>query len=176
MENTTTPTKRYRRPVEVKQLQELDRRQRIARHPNCPPNYIKRIPMRDDTANGLTQCIVSFLNLSGHQAERISTTGRVVMRRGQTLRGGRLVEDYKPTYIPTSGRRGSADISATIDGRSVKIEVKIGRDRQSDAQKEYQRTVEQAGGLYFIARDFPSFIQWYVLTFQRQPYPDDLTT
>jgi hypothetical protein len=33
---------------------------------------------------------------------------------------------------------GSADISATIKGRSVKIEVKIGKDRQSEAQKKYQ--------------------------------------
>ena len=56
---------------------------------------------------------------------------------------------------------GSADISATIKGRSVKIEVKIGKDRQSEAQKAYQREVEAAGGLYYIAHDFTSFVKWY---------------
>lgn len=160
-----TPKPRYRKPAAVAMLEEMQRQHRIEQHPNVPPNYIKRVPMRDDTANGLTQCIVLFVNLSGGQAERINTTGRVVMRRGQQLRGGRLVDCLRPQYIPTNGRRGSADISATIGGRSVKIEVKIGRDRQSDAQREYQHEVEQAGGLYYIARDFTSFYDWYNTTF-----------
>ncbi|HJY63731.1 MAG TPA: hypothetical protein VJ455_06205 [Ignavibacteria bacterium] len=56
---------------------------------------------------------------------------------------------------------GTADISATIAGRSVKIEVKIGRDKQSQKQKEYQRQVEASGGLYFIAKSFDQFFTWY---------------
>ncbi len=56
---------------------------------------------------------------------------------------------------------GSADISATIKGRSVKIEVKIGKDRQSEAQKRYQEMIERAGGIYIIAKDFDSFVEWY---------------
>lgn len=77
-------------------------------------------------------------------------------RQVGTLRWG------KSTSTP-----GSADISATIAGRSVKIEVKIGLDRQSEAQRRYQATVERAGGLYFIAKDFTSFIEWYSKTFNR---------
>jgi hypothetical protein len=64
-------------------------------------------------------------------------------------------------YIKGTSTNGTADISATIKGRSVKIEVKIGKDRQSDAQKQYEQDVIKAGGLYFIARDFDSFIEWY---------------
>jgi hypothetical protein len=60
---------------------------------------------------------------------------------------------------------GTADISATIRGRSVKIEVKIGRDRQSDAQKRYQASIEAAGGIYYIARNIDDFMQWYNQTF-----------
>ena len=56
---------------------------------------------------------------------------------------------------------GTADISATIGGRSVKIEVKVGRDRQSEAQRIYQQQVEAAGGIYYIATDFESFVKWY---------------
>ena len=60
-----------------------------------------------------------------------------------------------------TGTAGSADISATIKGRSVKIEVKIGKDRQSEAQKRYQEMIERAGGTYYIARDFDEFVEWY---------------
>ena len=64
-------------------------------------------------------------------------------------------------WIPGNSTKGSADISATLNGRSVKIEVKSGGDRISNAQKKYQRDVEAAGGLYFIASDFSSFLSWY---------------
>jgi hypothetical protein len=43
----------------------------------------------------------------------------------------------------------------------VKIEVKVGKDRQSDAQKRYQESIERAGGVYLIARDFDSFVEWF---------------
>ena len=46
-------------------------------------------------------------------------------------------------------------------GRSVKIEVKIGKDKQSDAQKAYQADVEKAMGIYYIAKDFDTFYEWY---------------
>jgi hypothetical protein len=65
------------------------------------------------------------------------------------------------TWTKGTGTAGSADISATIKGRSVKIEVKIGKDRQSEAQKRYQENIEKAGGTYYIARNFDDFVEWY---------------
>jgi len=67
----------------------------------------------------------------------------------------------KGSWTRSGSTPGSADISATIKGRSVKIEVKIGRDSQSQLQKAYQETVENAGGTYIIAKDFDQFIEWY---------------
>ena len=64
-------------------------------------------------------------------------------------------------FTPSTGTKGSADISAIIQGRSVKIEVKFGKDRQSEVQKQYQESVESAGGIYYIAKDFDSFILFY---------------
>jgi hypothetical protein len=61
-------------------------------------------------------------------------------------------------WIKGSGTKGSADISATIKGKSVKIEVKIGKDRQSEHQKAYQQSIEKSGGLYLIATSFEQFI------------------
>lgn len=106
----------------------------------------------DKTANGLTKCIVEFLNHSGWQAERISNMGRWVVDKHH-IKGG--------YYIKGSGTNGTADISATIYGRSVKIEVKIGKDVQSDAQKKYQKEIENAGGVYIIVKNFDDFIEWY---------------
>jgi hypothetical protein len=43
----------------------------------------------------------------------------------------------------------------------VKIEVKIGKDRQSDAQKRYQENIEKAGGTYYIAKNFDDFVDFF---------------
>jgi hypothetical protein len=65
--------------------------------------------------------------------------------------------------------RGIADIDSTINvkitgipvGLSVKWEVKIGKDRQSDAQKEYERKIKESGGHYYIVKTFEDFLQKY---------------
>jgi len=64
-------------------------------------------------------------------------------------------------WTPGQGTKGTADISATIRGRSVKIEVKYGKDKQSEHQKQYQEDIERAGGVYLIARNMDEFIEWY---------------
>lgn len=94
---------------------------------------------RDDTANGCTRCIIDYLHHKGWQAERINTTG-----------------------IPIDSRRQVKDIlGRTRTIGSVKIEVKMGRDRMSEAQRRYQRDIEAAGSIYYVARDFTEFVAWY---------------
>ena len=113
-------------------------------------------------ANGLTKAIIAYIKLTGGQAERVSVEGRVIDQRQtytDVLGHKRQIGSIK--RIKSSMTRGSADISATIGGRSVKIEVKIGTDRQSDAQKQYQADVERAGGVYYIARTFDEFYEWH---------------
>jgi hypothetical protein len=63
-------------------------------------------------------------------------------------------------WIPGSGTKGTADISATIWGKSVKIEAKM-KDRQSEDQKKYQAQIERAGGLYWLVRSFKEFLTLY---------------
>lgn len=132
------------------------------------PDYARSIPkFTDKTANGLTRCIITFISLKQGQAERINCTGRIIDNRINSIDIiGRHCTIGSLKYIKTSGKRGTADISATIKGRSVKIEVKIGKDRQSEVQKQYQNSIEACGGLYFIAKNFNSFIDWYRLTFE----------
>jgi len=132
------------------------------------PDYaIPKPKYNDKTANGLTSCIIAWIRLHGYQAERINVTGRQIdQRKVYTDCLGNQRQTGSLKWIPASGTRGSADISATIKGLSVKIEVKIGRDYQRPAQKEYQKQVEAAGGLYIIASTFEQFYQWYITMFE----------
>ena len=136
------------------------------KYTNVPKHLLTAPIFTDRTANGLTKCIIEFIRLIGAQAERINCTGRTIDNRAtftDVLGHKRTIGQLK--YIKTAGQRGTADISATLKGRSVKIEVKIGTDRQSQAQKEYQRSIEKSGGLYFIAKDFQQFYDWYYSNF-----------
>lgn len=115
----------------------------------------------DTTANGLTSCIIDFLTWEGWQAERINTTGLAREKFSIDPHTGRRLKSLGVTWTPTTGTKGSADISATIAGRSVKIEVKIGADRMSADQVAYGESVTRAGGVYIVARDFEGFLGWY---------------
>ena len=127
----------------------------IERHPSFPEAYFVKKKWDDKTANGLTKAITSFIQFNGYQAERINTMG---VARENKRTDGKVIG---VTWTKGTTTAGSADISATIRGRSVKIEVKVGKDRQSDAQKRYQESIERAGGVYLIARYFDSFVEWF---------------
>jgi hypothetical protein len=151
----------------LKQLNWLAFDQLKAKHPDIKPEWLPRPNYKDKNANQLTQSIIAFLRLQGHQSERIAVTGRMIDRRkvvkdclGQSLIIG------STEWIKSSMQRGTADISATIYGRSIKIEVKIQNDKQSEAQRIYQAQVEASDGVYYVARDFQSFYGWYYKTFK----------
>lgn len=157
---------RYQKPQAVKYLEELADIMNQRRHPNTPVKYLVKAKYRDDNANGLTRCIIDWIVFNGGQAERVNTTGIPIdKRRSVTDVLGHTRTIGNIEWRTGGGTNGSADISATIRGRSVKIEVKIGRDRQSEAQKAYQKQVETAGGIYYIAHDYTSFLAWYNQSF-----------
>lgn len=158
---------RFIKSDSVKLLEEMATDEAKRLHPNTPERYIARREFSDKTANGLTTCIIQFIRLMGGQAERINSTGRRIDTR-QTFEDvcGRSRTIGGSHWIKGNGTNGTADISATIAGRSVKIEVKFGRDRQSQTQKDYQQSVEVAGGLYVIATSFQQFYSWYNQTFK----------
>jgi len=159
---------RYIKSRAVKSLEAMADQAARAKYPNTPAHFLAPRKFRDDTANGLTQCIIQFVRLIHGQAERISNTGRRIDTR-TTFEDvcGRSRTIGGTSWMPGTGTNGSADISATIAGQSVKIEVKIGRDRQSQAQKDYQQSIETAGGRYIIASTFEGFLNWYNLNFSK---------
>lgn len=136
------------------------------KYPNFPKHAIPQPKYTDRSTNALTKCIIDWIELNGFQAERINSTGRQIDSRKtvkDVLGNSRTVGSVK--WVKGSSQVGTADISATIKGRSVKIEVKCkatGDNYQSDEQKEYQRKIERSGGIYIIARTFQGFYDWYL--------------
>ena len=106
----------------------------------APPPYPKV-----NTANGLTKFICQFLMWHEHRATRINSTGRLIDGLEKQPSGAILTTKK---WIPGTTRKGSADISATIKGRSVQIEIKIGKDRASEYQLREQALERKAGGIY----------------------------
>lgn len=116
------------------------------KYPSVPDYARPKAKLPGTDANSLTQAIIKFIDMSGGWATRISTEGRYIEALGKR--------------IPSSVKKGTADIHAVYKGKHLSIEVKIGKDKQSEVQKSVQQQIEKAGGLYYIAKDFTSFHQW----------------
>jgi|ERR1035437_6873497 hypothetical protein len=137
----------YKKPESVKELERLADTEARRKYPNMKPEYLAPRKYRDDSANGLTSCIVTYVTLKGGFASRISNQGTFSAKLNR--------------YIPTTAKKGLADVMGCYMGKNLNIEVKIGRDKQSEAQLKIQAEVTKAGGLYFIAHNFTDFKQWF---------------
>jgi len=129
------------------------------KYPNVPDHCVPAPKYSDKTANGLTKCIIDLINFSGGHAERISNQGQYrdntkididVIGRARTI--------GSKGWTKGQGQNGTADISAMYRGKSFRIEVKIGRDKMSEAQIKYKKQVENAGAYYIIAKNYDDFI------------------
>jgi hypothetical protein len=109
-------------------------------------HYITPLMPDTGTSNGLTRFIVQFLTWVGYRATRISVEGRV-------LGDG--------TRIKSSTRKGTADISSTIQGKSVMWEIKIRSDKPSKEQLREQQLERKAGGEYFFVKTVEEFFEYY---------------
>jgi len=111
--------------------------------------------------------IEAFLNVSGHRAFIVENRGfrkdntqLVTDVIGRTKRIGSI------EFVSSGMRRGIEDISATINGKTVAIELKRiykkGKDRQSKDQIQEQKRVENSGGIYLIVNSFQDFYEKYL--------------
>lgn len=131
----------------LKMMNELYRNYIKKKYPSLEDFHIGKYSKRDKDTNGLTKCIIDFLKYKGWQCERIVSSGK-----------------YDPKlkkFVYATSTKGTADISATIKGLSVKIEVKYGKDTLSEKQKRYRDEIIQSGGIYYVAKDFDNFVTWY---------------
>jgi len=133
-----------------------------ASHPNLPEAAISPGRYNDKTHNGLIHCIVDYINFMGGSATKVSTTGRKITIKTTEVKGS-----GQEIWIPGTTRNGTPDIIGAYHGIPLFIEAKVGRDVQSDKQKEKGTEVTAAGGLYYLARDFLSFYEW-ILTIKKE--------
>lgn len=128
------------------------------RYPNVPEHALPVKKFVDKTANGLTTMILERCRLSNVFARRISSEGRY--RPGDEVvdtLGRRRV--MKGVWLPGLNT-GLPDIFLIIRGKFIGVEVKVGKDRQSDVQKDVQQQIESAGGTYLIIKTFEQFEQF----------------
>jgi hypothetical protein len=100
----------------------------------------------DSNSNALTNAIQDFIKFSGGYSNRISTVGTMRKINGAMK------------WTTGNSNKGAADIRALYKGISIDIEVKVGKDKLSEAQIKEAARIESAGGSYIVARDFPSFL------------------
>lgn len=141
------PLAKYTKPPELLEFEREYTARHYANVPNIPPECRTPFRFEDRTANGLTKAIISHLQMNGHFAARVNTTGVYDARRGQ--------------YRCTNARKGMADISAVINGTPVQIEVKAGRDKARTDQLQVQSEYQAAGGFYIFVHTFPEYLEQY---------------
>ena len=135
----------YKKPNSVLILESMAMNESRRKHPTCP--HIAPRTFRDDTANSLTRCINEYLRLSGAFSSRVNNGG--------------VFDPKTRQFKPGTSRRGLPDIISTYLGKSLFIEVKVGRDRMSEYQKQVKEDQEASGGIWFTAHDFTSFKTWF---------------
>ena len=135
----------YIKPESVKALEDLATAEARRRHPSMP--HLAPRVFRDDSTSGLTGCITAYLKLQGAFVSRLDNMGVYDRRTGR--------------YRPGTNRKGLPDVVCTYQGKSIFIEVKHGRDRMSEHQEKIRQEHEQCGGLYYVAKDFTQFKNWF---------------
>lgn len=110
------------------------------------------------TSNGLTKFIVTAVTYNRGNATRVSSAGRMIDAKEKQPSGTILTVKK---FIPSTTKKGTADVTATICGRSVKWEIKIGNDRPSAYQLAEQKMEQDAGGFYFFVKTPEQFWQQY---------------
>ena len=132
-------------PKNLKELGKLADQLNAEKHPLLPPHALVKKRFKDTTANDLTKTIIwDMYHVRQGVAYRINN--------------GAVYDRKKGVYRKGVQRRGVPDIIGIIDGRFFGIEVKIGKDRQSADQKEIEREIGDAGGVYFIAKSYDDYL------------------
>lgn len=128
-------------------LCQLVDQRKAQRSPNYPAKRIPRSKYSDVTANGLKRCIVDYLNLSGHFAIKLTSTG--------TYRA-----DLQK-FVASQQRSGMPGVLACVNGQFIGVEVKIGTEQLSKEQKETIVGLIRADVSVYVARDFQGFYDWF---------------
>ena len=137
------PKPRYQKPDSVKRL-DVEYFEHKYRNSTIPQQCRFKRSFRDDTANGLAGCIEAWCKVYGAFYQRQNSQGQYDSRLKIWRKSGTT--------------KGIADVQVTYKGKTFNLEIKVGKDRQSEVQKEVERKIKAAGGHYAIIRCFDDFL------------------
>jgi hypothetical protein len=128
----------------LKELNDFKTAQNCKRYPNLPKSAVAKGGFKDSNANELTKAILyHFEEVLGGLAFRVNNTG--------------IYDPRAKRFRSSHTRKGIPDIIAVLHSVFIGIEVKYGKDRMSPHQKQMQKDIEAAGGLYFVAKTFEQY-------------------
>ena len=134
---------RYMKPDSVKQL-EADYFNWKYRNSSIPEHCRFKTSFRDDTANSLAKCIDAWSKVNNAFYQRQNSQGQYDSHLGCWRKSGTT--------------KGIADVQVTYNGKVYNFEIKIGRDRQSDIQRDVEAKIKAAGGHYAIVKCYDDFL------------------
>lgn len=123
-----------------------------------------------NSANGLRRALCNFMEWEGHHLEPTNNMGRPIQKKIPkfNLLAGQVLYHHGPIeWQRGSGVIGSSDAKGHINHKShhyaipLYVEIKHGKDTQSDEQKEYEEKVNSSGGIYIIVTSISGFFLWY---------------
>lgn len=129
------------------------------------------------TKGGLATFVCNFLKWNGHHGEKTNNMGRPIQKfapkmniwTGTVQNVPNGIEWQKGSGITgTSDVKGHVNIPASKFPVPIYVEIKIGKDRQSQEQKGYQKQVTDTGAFYMLCSFPEDFILFYdyLLTLQ----------
>lgn len=126
-------------------------------------------PFTDRTTNGLTNCVKSFLEWSGHYCIRTGRQGQARVERipiggtQQSITGKGVKYGGKISFTKNPEEKAFADLHASIEGLFIAIEIKCRttKDRLKDDQKKNKIHVESSKGIHLVVPDMETFWLWY---------------
>tara|TARA_R100000458_G_C8276357_1_gene251653 strand:- start:3727 stop:4158 length:432 start_codon:yes stop_codon:yes gene_type:complete len=132
-------------PKNLKELSKLANELKAEKHSDIISFALVKKVFKDKTANELTKTIIWDMYW---------------VREGVAYRinNGAVFDKKRQVYRKGVQRKGIPDIIGIINGRFIGIEVKIGADRQSADQKEIEKEIKEAGGVYFIAKSYDDYL------------------
>lgn len=133
-------------PKDLKELNAFAFELNCGKYSSVPDFAVPRTNYKDKTSNELTKAIVIDFKIRGGIAYRINTMGVYDGKRGQWRKGGM--------------RKGIPDIIGIINGQFFGVEVKIGKDKQSADQRVIEVEINDAGGIYYIARNYNDYAEF----------------
>lgn len=122
-------------------------------YPPAPETYFyKNVKHREYLSRWLECVITRILNNNDQtMAKKVETVGAKVKNK----------YNEEIWIKKRASKVGEPDVCATVKGRTVYFEVKIGHDRLSDEQLEFHERARRAGCLVFTIRSVDEFITIY---------------